>query len=36
MAKPERSDPTFAIFVILAFIFVIGVIYATFPSPTAH
>jgi hypothetical protein len=33
MAKEGRSDPTFAIFVILAFAFLIGIMYATYPVP---
>lgn len=33
MEKPQRSDPTFSVFVVLAFIFIVAVMYATFPSP---
>ncbi len=35
MVKRQRSDPTFPIFVILAFIFIVTIIYVTFPVP-AH
>ena len=36
MEKQERSDPTFTVFVVLAFIFLLSLMYATFPTPPAH
>jgi hypothetical protein len=35
MEKHERSDPTFAIIVVLAFIFLGALIYVTFPRQEA-
>ena len=36
MEKSERSDPTFSIFVLLAFIFLATLMYVTFPVPPSH
>ena len=35
MDSPERSDPTFTVFVVLAFVFLIAFMYVTFPRPDA-
>ncbi len=34
MEKPQRSDPTFSIFVVLAFVFLVAIMYVTFPTPS--
>lgn len=36
MEKSQRNDPTFAIFVVLAFIFLAALMYVTFPVPPSH
>jgi hypothetical protein len=35
MESPERSDPTFTVFLVLAFVFLIVFMYVTFPRPDA-
>ena len=35
MEQRERSDPTFSIFVVAAFVFIIVLMYVTFPRPEA-
>ena len=34
--KNERSDPTFTVFLVLAFIFLFSLMYAVWPVPPAH
>ena len=36
MEQSERSDPTFAIFVVLATVFLVVVMYVTFPRQEAQ
>ena len=36
MEKGERSDPTFGVFVVLATVFIVAVMYATFPRQEAQ
>ena len=36
MEKKERSDPTFTVFLVLAFIFLFSLMYAVWPVPPSH
>jgi hypothetical protein len=36
MEKNERSDPTFTVFLVLAFIFLFSLMYAVWPVPPSH
>lgn len=36
MDKHERSDPTFTVFVVLAFIFLFSLMYVLWPVPPSH
>ena len=36
LEKNERSDPTFTVFLVLAFIFLFSLMYAVWPVPPAQ